>query len=39
MKFKNHLANFKETWHKETLDEGDSSLFKLGTIRFSKRRQ
>ena len=24
----NHWANFNQTWHKSSLDEGDSSLFK-----------
>ena len=24
----NHLANFNQTWHKVSLGEGDSSLFK-----------
>ena len=31
----NHWANFNQTWHKASLGEGDSSLFKWRTISFS----
>ena len=32
--FKNHYANFNQTWHKGSLVEGDSSLFKWRTMLF-----
>ena len=31
----NHWANFNQTWHKASLDEGDSSLFKWRTNKLS----
>ena len=34
----NHWANFNQTWHKASLGEGDSSLFKWRTPPFSKER-
>ena len=43
MKLKNLLlqnrwANFNQTWHKASLDDGDTSLFKCKAIPFSKGR-
>ena len=35
---KNHYANFNQTWHKASLGEGDSSLFKWRAPPFSKGR-
>ena len=32
----NQWANFNQTWHKASLDEGDSCLFKLRVPSFSK---
>ena len=32
----NPLANFNQTWHKASLGEGNSSLFKWRTVQFSK---
>ena len=42
MKFKNsllqnHWADRKQIWHKAFFGGGDSSLFKSGTIQFSKK--
>ena len=34
----NHWANFNQTWHKASLGEGDSSLFKWRAPPFSKGR-
>ena len=34
----NHWANFNQTWHKASLSEGDSSLFKWKATPFSKER-
>ena len=34
----NHWANFTQTWHKASLGEGDSSLFKWRATPFSKGR-
>ena len=34
----NHWANFNQTWHKASLGEGDSSLFKWSAPPFSKGR-
>ena len=34
----NHWANFNQTWHKASLGEGNSSLFKLRAPPFSKGR-
>ena len=34
----NHCANFNQTWHKASLGEGDSSLFKWMAPPFSKGR-
>ena len=31
----NHCANFNQTWHKASLGEGDSNLFKWRTNKFS----
>ena len=35
---KNHWTNFNQTWHKVSLGEGDSSLFKCRAPPFSKGR-
>ena len=35
---KNHWANFNQTWHKASLGEGDSSLFKWRALPFSNGR-
>ena len=32
----NHWANFNQTWHKASLSNGDSSLFKWRTLPFSR---
>ena len=34
----NHWANFNQTWHKASLDERDSILFKWRALAFSKGR-
>ena len=34
----NHWANFNQTWHKASLGEGDSSMFKWRAPPFSKER-
>ena len=34
----NHWANFNQTWHKASLGEGNSSLFKRRALPFSKGR-
>ena len=33
----NHKANFNQTWHKASLNEGDSSLFNEGPHPFPRR--
>ena len=35
---KNHWANFNQTWHKASLGDGDSNLFKWRATPFSKGR-
>ena len=35
---KNHWAIFNQTWHKESLGEGDSNMFKSTATSFSKGR-
>jgi hypothetical protein len=34
----NHWANFNQTWHKSSLGEGDSKIFKWRGLTFSKER-